>query len=241
MIAPPRADHGQTGCGGHETEPVGGKDLDVAAMADLGRPARAASDETVEREWLTFEGQHDVESTARLQDSCHLAQDLLRIVDVLQDVEDPDEIELAVAKGKPLRGRKAEIDSVTRRTGRRDRGAAGIATEHVEVRSLALDRLGDGAGTTPDVQHLAVDRSEVVEQVSKLEPVHEPGLGTQRPGAPALGLVIERAADGHRTRLRARSRPEASQASKPTKATIDNASPITSTGVCVNSSWTVAG
>src|SRR2546421_3416907 len=170
-------------------------------MADLGRPSRAASDETVQREWLTFEGQHDVKSAARLQDSCHLAQDLLRIVDVLQDVEDPDEIELAVAKGKPLGGRKAEIDSVTRRTGRCDRGAAGIATEHVEVRSLALDRLGDGAGTTPDVQHFAVDRSEVVEQVTKLEPIHEPGPGTQRPGSPALGLVVERR--GRRYRIAA--------------------------------------
>src|SRR5439155_9934917 len=126
------------------------------------------------------------------------------------------------------------IASSTRPTGRRDRGAAGLATEHVEAPSLALDRLGDGPGTTPDVQHLAVDRSEVVEQVTKLEPIHEPGPGTQRPGSPALGLVVKRAAGRHRTRLRARSRLEASQPSKPTKATIDNASPITSTGVWVN-------
>src|SRR5256886_11819771 len=112
-------------------------------MADLGRPARAASDETVQREWLTFEGQHDVKSAARLQDSCHLAQDLLRTVDVLQDVEDPDEIELAAAKGQPLRGREAEIDSATRHPGRRDRGAAGIATQHLEAPSLARDALCD--------------------------------------------------------------------------------------------------
>ena len=191
MIAPPRFDHGQAPAGGHGPEPVGGEDLDVAAVADLCGPARAASDQAVEGSWLALEGQHDVKSTAGLQDACHLAKDLLWIFDVLKDVEDPDEVELAVAERQPLCGREPEINAIRRGAGRRDRRAARVAAEDLEVPSLAFDRLGHRARAAADVQHPAAHRGEVLEQIAKLQAVHEPGLGTQRARAPALGFVVE--------------------------------------------------
>src|SRR5438034_10151637 len=168
VVAPPRADHGQAGCRRHGAEPCRGKDLDVAAVADLGRPTRTASDETVEGAWLALEGQHDVKSTSRLQDAHHLAQHALRFIDVLQHIEDPDEIELAVPKRQSLRGRQPEIDALRGGACRRDRRMADVAPERLEVGALALDRFRDRSRPAADVQHAPVYGSQILQQVAQL-------------------------------------------------------------------------
>ena len=60
-----------------------------------------------------------MESATRPQDASHLAKHLLRIFDVLEHIEDPNEIDLAVRKGQPLGSRESEVNSIRRGTGDR--------------------------------------------------------------------------------------------------------------------------
>jgi hypothetical protein len=161
-------------------------------VANLRGPARATSDEAIQRPRLPLERQHDVETSAGLQDSCDLPQHKLRRFDVLEHVEDPDEVDFAVSERQFLCFCGPEVDPFRRRLCDSKRRAAHVAADHLQVGSFALDRFGHRARTAPDVQHPAANGRELGQQVAQLQTVHEPRPRPQRSRAPALGLVIER-------------------------------------------------
>jgi hypothetical protein len=65
-------------------------------MTHFGRPPGPAPHQSIKRPRLTLERQHDVKAAARPQHARHLAKNLVRVVDVLEHIKDPDEIELAI-------------------------------------------------------------------------------------------------------------------------------------------------
>ena len=112
---------------------------------------------------------------------------------MLEHVEYPDKVELAISKWKALGSGQLELNPFrVRRRRQRKGGPAEIAADHVEVGPRPLHSLGDGARPAPDVQHPAVNRLEVRKQIAQLQPIHEPRPGRQTGSAPALRLVVER-------------------------------------------------
>src|SRR3981189_1483025 len=164
----------------------------MAAVTHLGGPARAASDEPVKRPGLPLERQNDVETSAGLQHPRDLTKNSLRVIDVLQHIEDPDEVKFRVAKRELLGSGKTELHSARFGFGDRKRRLTQVASKGLQVRSPALDGLRHRAGSAAHIEDPARERGELVQEVAQLQPVHEPGPRAKLACAPALGLVIER-------------------------------------------------
>src|SRR5882762_10890761 len=124
VIAPPGAYDRQTARRRHGPKSVSRKNLDVATVAHLRLPSRAGSGEAIERSRLTLERKHDMEPAPWLQHSCHLPKDSLGVVDVLEHVDDPDEIQRPVLKRQALGSGQAKVDALSISTSSRQRGLA---------------------------------------------------------------------------------------------------------------------
>jgi hypothetical protein len=81
---------------------------------------------------------------------------MFRTLDVLEDIEYPNEIELAVREGEAVASRQAEVDSAGRGTGNRQRGPAQVAAEYSEIRPFPFHSFRDRPAAAPNIQHLAV-------------------------------------------------------------------------------------
>src|SRR5437879_9592638 len=88
---------------------------------------------------------------------------------MLEHVEDPDEVQLAIREWKSLRRGEAEVDTCWRGFGSCQCRAADVAAGNDEVRTLALDRFGDRSPAASNVEHVAVNAGKVLEQVAQLD------------------------------------------------------------------------
>jgi hypothetical protein len=119
-----------------------------------------------------------MKSAAGPENPHNFFKDLVRVFDMLEYVEYPDEVELTIGEGQPFGSRHPEVHASARLPGRREGRFADIAAKHLEIRPIAFDRLGHRPGSTSDIENPTANARQVGQQVAQLQAVHVPGART---------------------------------------------------------------
>ena len=134
-----------------------------------------------------------MEAPTRAHYTRDLAKDRLWRFDMLEDVEDPHEVELGVAERKALRSRHSEVNALWRRRQcRRERRLAHVAAMHLQVWPGTFHSLRYRTRAASNVEHPASKRFKVGQEITELEAIHVPRLRLEARGAPPHGFVVER-------------------------------------------------